>query len=372
MKKVLVSIMNFAPSNFGGIATGMYPLIKELSLLEDTDIRVLTTTYQTDVQKLSNVNSWTYFEGIPVIYFSVKNVFHLFQYLVEGVRQVRNTDYLLLNSIFFPSTLFFILIGRVFNKSVLIVPHGELLAPALKIKYTKKRIYLFAIKLISHKVKFIVTSKTELLAAKNLFMHLDIIIAPLFLDLRSRQNTEKLNQFLFLGRIARIKRIEKLIVACSLSEHFKSAGYKLIVAGPIEKEYMAYRIMLQEMLTKYGLEGNVEFIGEIKSPRKEVLLAQSKALFVVSDSENFSNVVVESLSQGTPVVASKGTPWEILETVKAGFWIENSADMIARKLDELILIDKACYSNMSKSALTLSYKFTKSNVLPIWLDILSD
>ena len=51
-----------------------------------------------------------------------------------------------------------------------------------------------------------------------------------------------------------------------------------------------------------------------------------------SHNENFGNVVVESLSQGTPVIASTGTPWKILEKYHAGYWIKNNPENIAKKI----------------------------------------
>lgn len=58
---------------------------------------------------------------------------------------------------------------------------------------------------------------------------------------------------------------------------------------------------------------------------------------MVSHSENFGNVIIlESLSQGTPVVASKGTPWEELNINNAGYWIDNSPDNIGQTIDKLI------------------------------------
>ena len=41
--------------------------------------------------------------------------------------------------------------------------------------------------------------------------------------------------------------------------------------------------------------------------------------------KNFGNVVLEALAEGTPVVTSKGTPWQDLENEKAGFWVENTS-----------------------------------------------
>lgn len=44
-----------------------------------------------------------------------------------------------------------------------------------------------------------------------------------------------------------------------------------------------------------------------------------RVILLVSESENFGNVIIEALSQGTPVIASCGTPWAEIEKKNAGF-----------------------------------------------------
>ena len=50
---------------------------------------------------------------------------------------------------------------------------------------------------------------------------------------------------------------------------------------------------------------------------KNKVIASNMALVLPSKSENFGNVVLEALAQGTPVIASKNTPWQILDLKNA-------------------------------------------------------
>ena len=70
----------------------------------------------------------------------------------------------------------------------------------------------------------------------------------------------------------------------------------------------------------------------MEGEEKYKLYANAYFSILVSHSENFGNVVIEALSQGTPVIASKGTPWEQLAE-KAGFWIDNDENSIACCID---------------------------------------
>ena len=49
-----------------------------------------------------------------------------------------------------------------------------------------------------------------------------------------------------------------------------------------------------------------------------------------SHTENFGLVAAEALFQNTPVIASKNTPWEVLETEQAGFHVVNTPQAISK------------------------------------------
>jgi glycosyltransferase involved in cell wall biosynthesis len=368
--KILFTLMNFPPSNFGGIASGMYPIIKELNETPEIEIKVLTTDFKIKKNNSFKINTWTTFDKIPIIYFNVKGFFLFFPYIYEGFNKIKKTDFIFLNSIFFFPNFFFLLAGLFYKKKIFILPHGELFKPALNTKFWKKIIYIWFMKPFVKKVSFITTSAQESIRTKKVFKDSNVITIPNFFDFNKPLNAKKLNQFLFLGRICEIKKIENIILACSISKHFLSNMFKLIIAGPTDKEFLNYRVELEKLVISKNLENNIEFIGEVSSPEKEKLLSQSKSLMIVSDSENFSNVVVESLSEGTPVIASKGTPWESLIELNAGFWIENSPKLIAEKIDEIILMKDKLYKEISINSITLSKQFAKNKILPIWVKLL--
>ena len=64
---------------------------------------------------------------------------------------------------------------------------------------------------------------------------------------------------------------------------------------------------------------------------------QSADLFILpSHSENFGVSVAEALSNGIPCVVSKGAPWKILDEKKAGWWIDNSVEMLTKNLISIL------------------------------------
>ena len=52
--------------------------------------------------------------------------------------------------------------------------------------------------------------------------------------------------------------------------------------------------------------------------------------------ENFGMVVAEALAQGTPVISTKGAPWQGLETERCGWWIDHGPELMAATLREAL------------------------------------
>ena len=76
---------------------------------------------------------------------------------------------------------------------------------------------------------------------------------------------------------------------------------------------------------------------------KQKLLADAFWTIMPSHTENFGIVVLESLAQSTPVIASKGSPWAALEDNKIGFWTENSPEVLAGKIEQIIKMPHDVY-----------------------------
>ena len=167
-----------------------------------------------------------------------------------------------------------------------------------------------------------------------------------------------------MGRIAPIKALDNLFKGLALSTSFKNSDYLLYVVGPDQHNYKSYLVSLSK---KLGIENRVVFNGTVNDEEKFRLFAQAYFSVLVSHSENFGNVVIESLSQGTPVITSKGTPWQVLETSKAGLWIPNSPEQIGQAFDMVLNISSESYLEMRKNALMLSKEYDVRNNIQSWI-----
>lgn len=135
----------------------------------------------------------------------------------------------------------------------------------------------------------------------------------------------------YLGRVHPRKRIERLINAVSvLNSEYSNIELLIIGSGDIE-----YEKALRNQVENLGLK-NVVFTGFLTGAEKDKAIMSLSYLCVPSDFENFGNIVTEALVRGVPVIASKGTPWRVLEEMNCGWWIDNDTDSIIKTLHQAL------------------------------------
>lgn len=101
-----------------------------------------------------------------------------------------------------------------------------------------------------------------------------------------------------------------------LSKRFKYSDIKLVIVGQVfPQSCKSYLDDLKKQVKRLGLEHKVKFERPVEGLEKQELFASSYCSFLISESENFGNVVIEAMAQGTPVVTSLGTPWSILKRI---------------------------------------------------------
>lgn len=135
----------------------------------------------------------------------------------------------------------------------------------------------------------------------------------------------------FLGRLHPIKKVENLLYG--VAKLPQGLDCELVVMGKGDEGYEQF---LRKEAERLGLKDRVTFSGFVSGREKYEQLAQLSCLFVPSDFENFGMIVTESLSVGTPVMASLGTPWEELNTCGCGWWIERTPENISEVMRQVL------------------------------------
>lgn len=137
----------------------------------------------------------------------------------------------------------------------------------------------------------------------------------------------------FLGRFHPIKNLDILIKAWTLVD---TKEWEFVLVGSGTKEYVSF---LKSLATDLKVT-NIRFAGFLHGEEKCQMLATFQYLVLPSQSENFGMVIPEALIQGVPVIASKGTPWEELNTHYCGWWVDNDVDTLASTIREALSISE--------------------------------
>ena len=151
------------------------------------------------------------------------------------------------------------------------------------------------------------TSEQEKLEALKILKPKSISVIPNLVSLPGSENRVSGKEYevdrgifnlIFLSRIEEKKGLELLFDALSALK----IDYRLTVAGSGNEDYVE---SLKRKAESLKLSERIEWLGQISKQDKFELLAKHDLLVLTSYNENFANVVIESLSVGTPVLVSK-------------------------------------------------------------------
>lgn len=360
---------SFYPSQSGGPNNTIYWITKAL---KKNGIQPIVVTTNDGIREEHTVTLNTWLETSYGNNIYRKTLIHYLPLsaFISTIKRMPEADVIHLTTIFYPLSWMIALVNRFFfKKKIVWSPRGELDPQALIYSQWKKKPILFLVNTFLKKdVIFHATCVAETnYIQKNFGENVSVIEIPNYLELPKLIETSKENYFIYLGRIHPKKAIENLISAIKISSIFLRRGMKLKIVGDYNHEYGR---QLMDLVRCLELENVVEFLGHVEGIEKELLLAQAHFLIMPSHTENFGNVVVEALAQRTPVVASIGTPWGILEEANAGFWIDNSSKSIAVILDYILNLSEESYRIKADNALKLAQKeFNIEDKISQWIHI---
>jgi glycosyltransferase involved in cell wall biosynthesis len=347
--KILFPLGTLYPSQEGGPSNTVYWMAKALHKSKINVTCIATDLGNPKMSVLSD--TWLYTDYGNVMYTNDRHHLFPFKLLKEAILQLKHHNVIHLTSLFYPPSIIIGFISFFLKKKVVWSVRGNLENAALSISSKRKKLIIDLIKVFRKKITFHSTSESETKNIKQYFgINSRIIEIPNYIELpRVITRNEDLNYFLYLGRLHPIKALDNLLIALSRSK-FTNSNFKLYLAGNGDE---LYRMELEKISKDYGISEKICFLGQIEGLEKQKLLANAKYTFLVSHAENFGNTVVESLAQSTPVVTSTGTPWSILETENAGFWVNNSVDDLKDVIDKILRMNDILYNEIRKQSLKL-------------------
>jgi glycosyltransferase involved in cell wall biosynthesis len=235
------------------------------------------------------------------------------------------------------------------NIPAVISPRGMLYPDALKKSKYLKKISLFLYQYNDlKKAKIIhVTCQQEKNHIRKLGINLPIAVIPNPIEIREKtlsNNSVIKRRVGFIGRLDPIKNIEDLLRAWAISGKEKK-DWELVLIGDGSSNYKNSLIRLAKEL---GIK-NIHWVGYLAGKDKEDVFSTFHFLVLPSISENFGMVVAESLQNQIPVIASKGTPWEELNTYNAGWWIDLGVDSLVNAIREAMKLTDNERTDMGKN-----------------------
>lgn len=359
MIKVLHSLLCYYPSQAGGPANTLYWLNSALNPNEFS-----STIVATNFGVAAPINTKEYGKGHKVFFFNGKGR----HYIKQCLQVLKTIEVVQFSSLFYPPTLPILLMAIRRHKAIVLSPRGELYQAAVSQKAFKKKIWLAVIKQFQNKINFHATNNFELDIINKTFPKAkSSIMIPNYIEMSEKYNTDINNNLVFVGRINPIKNIHILISAIAeVNKLYPSTKLDIIGSARLEYE-VAYMQSLKEQIKQLALENVVTFKGHLDGEAKHQAIAASKALILPSKSENFGNVVLEALAQGTPVIASKNTPWQLLEQHNAGFWVDGSTQELTDSMISLFSLNEDSYQEMRKNAYNLcKSKFDIKTNIQVW------
>lgn len=214
----------------------------------------------------------------------------------------------------------------------------------------KKIVYGLYLKTsLQHAACLHATCMEEMEHLRNMGIHSPIAVIPNPIQIVNQENSvvsHKKIRFGYLGRIYPRKRVERLLYVKKKLEYL---DFELIIIGDKDPVYMQY---LKNETNRLQLN-DVIFTGFLTGEKKEVMLNSLSFLVIPSDFENFGNIVTEALVRKIPVIASKGTPWQELNTYHCGWWVDNDVETLAATIRESLALSEEERIAMGKRGLQL-------------------
>lgn len=155
-------------------------------------------------------------------------------------------------------------------------------------------------------------------------------------EIKKEQNTSKQLKILFVGRIARVRRVELLLQAASQL----TIPFHLTIAGGEEKTSSVtrggYLEELKLLANQLNLNSNVTFAGK-KDPADLKLLYKSSNIFVYpSLYENFGQPLIEAAAHGLPLISTPvGIAKDIVIDGETGYHVTGKAEEIKDRIESL-------------------------------------
>lgn len=380
--KLSLIIPSFYPAViYGGPIFSTLHTCQELAKLEDVEVYVSTTNANMTTRLDVQTNKWIKFEeNFFVKYYNDTKINKYSLSLLLGIwRDIKHADVVHVQSIFSTSTPVSLLFSRLFKKPVLLSPRGQFGGWCLDNGSSFKQKWLdWCIKPFAQNITWHATADQEKNEIQAIFMDAKVEVISNGIEYDLFQKSSVLSKQAFMKKFAgKELDVEKIIV--SMGRLQKKKGFdilidsfvqvlqaypqaKLFIAGQDEGEEKNLLRQIEEL----QLIDKVFLTGAINGQEKIDFLANADLFVLPSHNENFGNVYIESLASGTPIVASKHTPWSEVEEADCGKWVNNTVNETTEAMLEMLEKDR---EDMCLNSKRIAKKYDWKNIAIKFKDV---
>jgi glycosyltransferase involved in cell wall biosynthesis len=303
--KILQLSASYKPAYIYGGPTMSMSMLSEQLVIAGEDVTIYATTANGLNELPVDIALPVLVDGVKVIYFKriTKDHTHLSPSLLTHLwRTARDYDVIHIHAWWNLVSVLGCLVALMRKVPVVVSPRGTLSSYSFHNKNNdiKSLIHSWLGESLLKKCFIHTTSKNEYDAMKAILPDNTIFNIPNFINLTREifggyQPTNHL-RLIFFSRIEEKKGLDILLKALKSI----TVPYKLTIAGDGNKAYVD---QLRKLAFDSGIADNVQWIG-FQTDKKYQLLYEHDVMVLPSYDENFGNVVIESLSVGTPVLIS--------------------------------------------------------------------
>lgn len=353
MKILFVTPAFYPAIYYGGPIYSTYELAKALKK-QNVEVKVITTNANGKERLKVKTGKFHRLENeLPVKYYkSMDSRGTSLSMILNLWNEIKNSDLVYLVSVFSSPTPFTIFLSRIYKKRLVISPRGQLGGWCINQGSRFKKLWLkLFIKPFLSNLWWHLTAIDEKNDLLSVFQGAKSLVIPNGIDTRfiMIKDYEK-NKLFFKKYSEEVAENSKIIV--SLGRMHKKKGFDILIKAYkkvkeniqeavlfIAGEDFGEKANLQNLISSHNLLDKVFLVGHIEGEEKINFLKNADVFALPSNHENFGLVYGEALAAGTPIVASKYTPWQNADKYNFGRWCENTPDHFADAIIEILQLD---------------------------------
>jgi glycosyltransferase involved in cell wall biosynthesis len=345
--RICVIVPSFFPAVFYGGT--IFSIHESLKLFSNKKLEIFVST--------TSANGRTRLKVKKNIFLKLKQNYFVKYYFDEIINRfslsflfgiwsdVRKSNIVYVQDIFSIFAILGFVASRIYNKKCIIAPRGSLSEYSLKSRfYWLKMIWIFLfLKIMNKNFFWHVTSEFEKKDIFKLNLNGKIFIIPNFIkfDLKKIKKLKSLNSISLNNtkkvlKIGTLTRLDKKKGLLNLIRAFSKLKTKQDVHLFICGEDHGLKQEIKKEIKIWSLNKKVTILKPLYGIKKYQFLKMLDVFCLPSKNENFGNVYLESLRVGTPIIASKFTPWKNVIKFKCGLITNNKIDNIALNIDKFI------------------------------------